>query len=155
MTTLKSYFMKLIGAQPGKDIKDFPEVLRFLNHIDSINWGGCGISALAVHNWLKRYDEKSKIVFVYNDSEEFETNKTALQERNKVIDAPNHAVLYYKRRYYDSHGLYSMVGKKHLCLFVSKDVATECIKDANNWNPSFNRKKNIPLIKKSLNIKLV
>ena len=66
----------------------FEDVKEFLSNIDSINSGGCGLSALVMYRWLKKYNklsEGTKILFLDNDLNNHLNNKECMSNKEGVL----------------------------------------------------------------------
>ena len=124
-----------------KNFKTLKDVQKYLNSIPNINCGGCGYSALAMYEWLKKnkqLEKDTKIVYLYSFRGE--------------RGVPNHAVLYHKGKYLDSNGKYKVYRD-----FPTKQMRKKDVKDSffdSDWNSMFNRNKYVPLIEKKLGITL-
>ena len=77
----------------------FEDVKEFLSNIDYINSGGCGLSALVMYRWLKKYDkltEDIKIIFLDNDEYNYKNNKECMTNKQGVLEAPSHVIMLLK-----------------------------------------------------------
>lgn len=149
-----------------KDIKTLNDVREYLDSIPNISQGGCGVSALAMYQWLKANNKlysTTKIVYLYatHMKSAYSNNKKALACRNVQPTSCNHAVLLHKRKYIDSSNSFSSLKELHnsnrtkLALSMSAiSVVQKSISNSRVWNDSFDRNKYIPEIEKKLNIKL-
>lgn len=136
------------------------EVRRFLNRIDEVNCGGCGIAALAIYRWLKKRnllkgDEKFVFMYVYED-DVFSGNEKFFKGEYDELNAPSHIVLKIGDRLVDSTNrsnemLEDRYNKKHLG--ISEEILLKTI-NHNSWNDSFYREENVPVIEKVLDINL-
>lgn len=136
------------------------EVQKFLNKIPNINHGGCGLSALAMHKWLKEYKEiDSKFIFLYGNDIVgriiSKINYFCVQEGNfKDSDGPYHVMLKVKDKIIDSAGEDNINSYE---LVQDLDINEETmIKFLNNFKVSsqFDWKKWIPIIEFELDIQL-
>ena len=144
-------------------MKYFAQVLRYLNGINNINGGGCGIAALAIHRWLEKNGmlKDTKIVFLYDYMTHmlYNTNYEILNNnRNGIPEGAPHIIVKRLNKYLDSEGY---LKKTHIDFRYSNklEVDTDFLLTAINnnrgkWNELFDRKKQIPKIAKNLNIDL-
>lgn len=132
------------------------EVTEFLSSIPDINAGGCGIAALAILRWIEKNASEMlndiQIVFLYNDSWQYNTNCTMIQSGEKSLVVPAHVVLRTnKGEEIDAHC--DWCEQEHP---VSLDHLITTINDPieNGWNPWFERKTQVKKIAEKLNIDL-
>lgn len=139
------------------------EAQRNLDDIYAINWGGCGISALAMYRWLKDNDmlvgdESFTYLYIPSDSS-YENNTSVLEERNNNRDcngklaSASHIMLYHNGQHLDSRG--DRIGYQYSMSHTG--MSEEQLLESLNhgfWNDSFNRSLNVPKIEKMLKIKL-
>jgi len=132
--------------------------LKKLNTIVTINMGGCAVSAIAIYRWLKSQGVKPKdlvFAFVYRwvDDSLHHNQKVLKSDSNNNLEAPQHCVIKYKNKYYDSEGEIDI--KKYIyCLeFRKLKQILDCVNDF-GWNCDFRRKIELPKIEKMLNINL-
>lgn len=82
------------------------EVREFLNDVDYINNGGCGIAALAMFRWLKKNKKarKGKFVYLYcsDNQEEYVRNDKFLNGNGKLVSSASHIALVRGRKFIDS-----------------------------------------------------
>jgi len=131
----------------------FDDLLRFLNSVRNINYGGCAISALVMYRWLKKKKEKSKIVYCYQDKVSARENSKIKRKKIGQPCSCSHAILKYKNKYFDSNGIFNQThrySKKHV---LPEAIVVRTINEAPTWNPEFNRDR-IPLIMKKTNVDL-
>lgn len=144
-------------------MKQFTKVLEYLNSVDNINRGGCGIAALAIHRWLEKNNmlRDTKIVFLYDyiTRSIYDTNYQILKNNNNGIpEGAPHIVVKRLKKYIDSEGVLSAKYINFRYVF-RLEVDSEFLLTAINnnlhvWNASFNRKKELPRIAKRLKIDL-
>lgn len=125
------------------------QVLNYLNSIPNINYGGCGISALAVYRWVKKYYEFSnvQILFCYygDNKYDYNNNVRVFKTCKGYLTSPQHVVLKYKNIMFDSKGVYRHLNADfpleheatRLDLFIS------VLNDLSEWNNMFERKTNV------------
>ena len=138
----------------------FQAVQEYLNSIETINWGGCGISAYAMFLWLQKNNmltEDVKVVFLHHSysANDFQTNQSFyLQGVGKPV-APEHVALIRNGVTIDSSGEYKRVNEYdyHLAVSIEKagDFLVNSLND-NNWNSMFDRPSIVPKIEKDLGI---
>jgi len=132
--------------------KELKEVLNYLNKIPAINNGGCGVSALTIHTWLKRKGKKSEIAYIYTDSDEFETNINN-KMNNQRLTVPNHVVVHYNNSLIDSNGEYYIGIHNRRCLYATKKDLRKTLKLKADWNAQFDRK-HVKTIEKKFDMSL-
>lgn len=138
----------------------FQAVQEYLNKIDCINAGGCGISAYAMYLWLRKNNmltEDTQIVFLHHSYSEndFQKNQSFYIQGVGNPVAPEHVVLYRKGEYIDSSGVYTKANRYSFKLAVSLEKAEDFLVNSlndNNWNNWFDRPSVVPMIEKELGI---
>lgn len=142
-------------------MKTLKEVKKFLDSIDNINAGGCGISALAIIRWLKRKKKKASVYFAYCDYGSFrmDSNLSRLKRNSTVLEAPSHCIVKYNTKYMDSTGILnkntdpsSLLALKLKHKIPNEQVLIDTI-NKGEWNYCFDRRV-VPSIAKKLNINL-
>lgn len=139
------------------NVSTFEQVQEYLSVIPYINYGGCGVSALAMYRWLKKNNQLKHTKFVYlyckNSEDTYIKNQQVLKDELNNPLAPSHIVLLHNDKEIDvefeSTTVYYF---KHIVeeeRFVVKTVNT-----LESWNPDFNRKVYVRLIEKKLGIDL-
>jgi len=141
--------------------KQLSEILDCLNGIWSINYGGCGISALAIYRWSKQNESVSDRPFVFlwreNDEWEAENNDESLENGDlDSVEVPCHIAIELYAGLYDSEGLrdddcYPFVIRQSYKLNESELLH---VINSDGWNSSFNRANFIPQIEHDLGIDL-
>lgn len=138
----------------------FQAVQNYLNNIDCINAGGCGISAYAMFLWLQKNNmltDDVKIVFLHHSysASDFATNQDFYLHGVGSPVAPEHVVLMRKGVMIDSTGVFSKANDYDYNLAVSiekaEDFLVKSLND-NNWNSWFDRPSIAPMIEKELGI---
>jgi len=158
----------------------FIEALKKLKKIKALNYGGCGIATLAILRWIKNNcpDELQNISIISlfysrgrNLSEIKSKNRAIYLSKNKRDSGtvPNHiGILYKNKLFFDSnnHGVFlpsylKIEGavRNQIQIFTKPDKAEEFLlylinKEPGDWNPFFNRKKQVQRIEKKLKISL-
>ena len=133
----------------------FKETRKFLNSIHTINYGGCGISALALYDSAKREGLKPKIVYLYHalwESESMERNDQFKKGERKKADACSHVLVKIGNRLYDSTGFIpkSMIWAYAMDEKITRDHLIASINNKGVWNDVFERKRFMPQIQKYL-----
>lgn len=149
--------MKLFSNTKLKGLQTFDEVRNFLNNITSINAGGCGISALAMYRWLKlhgKVTEQTAFYFLDNDEDNHNNNKKYLANKYILVKASSHVVLYHNDQTIDSGGFKSINNYDYALLEKSEKFLLAMINAVWSWNHSFERKKHVGKIAKTLGIDL-
>jgi hypothetical protein len=138
----------------------FKAVQKYLNKIDCINAGGCGISAYAMFLWLQKNNmltEDVKVVFLHHSysASDFATNQDFYLHGVGSPVAPEHVVLMINGVMIDSTGVFNKANDYDYNLAVSiekaEDFLVKSLND-NNWNSWFDRPKITPRIEKDLGI---
>ena len=146
-------------------MKHFTEVLRYLNSIENINCGGCGVVALAVYRWLEKHNKlkDAKIVFLYDYTARrlYDVNYQILNNlSNGIPEGAPHIILERLNKYFDSDGYLKKrcINYKYSSkLIVNAEFLLKALNSnarLGSWNKAFNRKKQIPKIAKKLKIDL-
>ena len=119
-------------------MKSLKDVCTFLRSIPCINQGGCAISALAMHRWLKFRGEKSEIYFTYASKTDpyFKTNQSFLEGKRPTGTSCLHALLEYNGDFYDCNGTRP---NRHNYHIMSENIVVDLI-NIPKWNESFDRK---------------
>ena len=138
-------------------VSTFEEVQNYLSVIPYINYGGCGISALAMYRWLKKHNQLKHTKFVYlyckNSEETYVRNQKTLKgELNNPL-APSHVILLHDGKQIDiefeSDTVYYFRHVVEDERFLIKTINT-----LESWNADFNRKVYVRMIEKKLGIDL-
>jgi hypothetical protein len=143
------------------DPKTFDEVREFLSRIPSIHGGGCGIAALAIYKWLEKNDELNHdFRFVicydpdYDDDNRYLNNMKVLRTKEGKAMATSHIGIVNGGVPIDCWGPIHLT-RYGLIQFVQFEwFMTNMINNRGSWNPSFNRRDNIPYIEQILDIDL-
>lgn len=133
---------------------------RYLSNIPYINSGGCGVSALAIYDLLKKNDIQADIIYGFNcDCSECTKARENLELAlandtydNKYLVC-SHAVVKIDIDdmvlYIDSNSCEQSINYNHL-IAIPEPLVVESINTA-RWNRSFNRSY-IPKIKEDLKL---
>ncbi|MFA5207385.1 MAG: hypothetical protein WC428_01895 [Candidatus Paceibacterota bacterium] len=149
--------MNLFGSKQTKGLQTFEEVRNYLNNIDSINRGGCGISALSMYRWLKKHGqttEHTAFYFLDNDSSNHENNQEYFTNKEVVLRASSHIVLLHNDQTIDSTGFHSINDYDYNFLEKSEEYLLAMINNVWTWNYKFERKAHVKNIAKTLGINL-
>lgn len=138
----------------------FQAVQEWLNEIDCINAGGCGISAYAMFLWLKKNNmltDDVKVVFLhhYYSASDFATNQDFYLYGVGSPVAPEHVVLMRKGVMVDSSGVFTKADQYDYNLAVSIEKAEDFLVNSlndNNWNSWFDRPHQVSRIERKLGI---
>ena len=136
----------------------FEDVREFLSNISFINCGGCGISALVMYRWLKKYNklpEGTKILFLENDLSNHLNNKECMSNKEGVLKAPCHVVIVLRDTYMDCANIQYNVSQRYdYILEVAEDYLVDCLNNLNSWNYMFDRNEAMSNIESKLHIDL-
>ena len=131
---------------------DFNDLRKYLDNVDNINRGGCGLSALVMYRWLRERGIKSEIIFLY----EFDYNEIYQNYDNgEYINTPFHVVLFKDGILIDSYTGEipkfedNMVNftygdneeDYYYCFNVGEEILVDVLQNG-NWNKQFDRNKN-------------
>lgn len=132
------------------------DVRRFLDTIDCINCGGCGISMLAMYRWLKKHNmlAETKLVFLYNSKDSYLNNQGILRQHNGIPEAPSHCCLLHDGEFIDSN-VYGnpLIRYPWVQIIDEEEFVKQAINNISTWNHMFERS-NIWRIQKELDIDL-
>ena len=136
----------------------FEDVKEFLSNIDYINSGGCGLSALVMYRWLKKYDkltEDIKIIFLDNDEYNYKNNKECMTNKQGTLKAPSHIVMLVDSFHIDCAGVqYNVAQRYDYILEVEEDYLVNSLNNLSTWNNMFDRNEAISVIENDLHIDL-
>ena len=147
-----------------KHVASLGSILDTLNSIPRINSGGCGIAALAIYRWCKANNvpvSDRPFIFLWRDDDEWEARNNDQHLFNGEIDnveAPSHVAIELADGLYDTEGLEgSRLFQRCTCKQEYKLNEYELLNVINRteeWNFTFNRSRNIPIIEIALGIDL-
>jgi hypothetical protein len=149
--------MNIFGSKPTTTLNTFDEVRNFLNNIENINCGGCGISALAMYRWLKKHGQttdQTAFYFLENDEDNHKNNMQYHSNKEIVLKASCHVVLYHNDQTIDSNGYKPISSYEYQLLEKSEEFLLAMINTIWSWNYKFERKKHVKKIAKTLEIDL-
>jgi hypothetical protein len=138
----------------------FQAVQDYLQDVNFINYGGCGISAYAMFLWLQKSNmltEDVKVVFLHfsTSKKDFQTNQSFYLQGQGNPVAPEHVVLMKNGVMIDSSGIYKKINNYAYQLSVSIEKAEDFLVNSLNsdsWNNMFDRPIVVPIIEKDLGI---
>jgi hypothetical protein len=152
--------MGLFNKKTKKN-QTFKSVLEYLNNIDCINFGGCGISALAMYRWLKKHgkvNEDTGFYFFEEDEDNDNNNREYFTNKNVQLRASTHVVLVHNDKFIDSHGVLDedeLMSEYEYRIFEhSEEFLLAMINNVTSWNYRFDRLVNVQKIAKKLDIDL-
>jgi hypothetical protein len=144
-------FLSLVSKPTGMKIT-FKKTQKFLQDVPNINFGGCGMAALALYDAAKKEGKKPKIVYVYSpwDEDSYRKNIKFKEGKSKKADACMHIVIKIGKNYYDADG---KISKGYVENYfkdpeITRDHLVASINNKGVWNDSFRRKIWGPEIKK-------
>lgn len=139
-------------------------ILASLDSIPYLNWGGCGVAALAIYRWCKKNGVEVSdrpFVFLWREDDEWEVqHNDELLENGELdrVEAPAHVAIELFDGLYDSEGCECSDLLRLLPLYQEYKLnEAELLAVVNNigeWNSTFSRSKNIGKIELALSIDL-
>lgn len=144
-------------ARDKKLFKYLYTAIQTLSNIDTINRGGCLVSAYSIYLYLKDNKVLPKdfsIVALSHYEEELDLYIDFIQN-NVSPNIVSHYVVYFEGKYYDSTGEYDISTYEYK-YFISNKIEETCLyllNECGTWNRSFDRSNNT-YIEKSLGINL-
>ncbi|MFA5366638.1 MAG: hypothetical protein WC333_02040 [Dehalococcoidia bacterium] len=138
--------------------KTLQEVQAYLQQLPFVNFGGCGIAALAMYRWLKKNRKASRKICFYMLADQgfiHENNAKCLEgEEDRQPTAPGHMVLYDKGKYFDCGGTYDPTRYNYHLKVTKEQFIVESLNNVPTWREDFPRKYLIGRIAQKLNIDL-
>lgn len=145
-----------------KHLKTLDGVQNWLNDIDDINAGGCGISALSIYRWLKNNNKlvgDESFTYLYNNKDYFYLENSRVLRtkftirRKRKLNSCSHIMLFHNGKNIDSKGEYipSRYTERHIG--ITEKQLIESI-NFGGWNCSFERDYNVPNIEVGLQVDL-
>jgi len=144
---------------PNEVFSQISDIAQFLAGIPSINSGGCGIAAYVMAKKLEERGITVSCAFLDDVRFRFNTNKKALETNSlSSLRTPNHIVLQFEDFVFDCNGRFYYEEwiwyEKEDSLFNLNISVLPAVIHYSEWNPEFNREKEIPRIEESLKIDL-
>lgn len=142
-------------------LDNLSKIRKIISEIDSINRGGCGIAAYAVYLYLKEKDilpKSFRIVTLHcTDMDNAAHNNRFIigQEKNGV--SANHIGFMIDNIIMDCKKIIDLTEYRSVVVIPRNKIVEYLISALTtslDWNPSFNRNRQIPIIEKKLKIKL-
>lgn len=127
------------------------KVTKFFDSIEDMNYGGCGIAALGMYLYLKKYKLHSDFVLIALSNTESYHLQNLAYVQGKTSQGRS-----------STHFCYEIDGVVHRYMETDYELRIETRVEEfltdiilnSVWNDSFERKKYCPLIEKTLGIKL-
>jgi hypothetical protein len=134
----------------------FTQARELLDGIPNINFGGCGIAALALVRWRKANGFKdAEIVYYEDDQYDFQRNERALESGTyDDMIAPVHVLLKIGSRWYDTEGEYSPPEDDDYLFHTIPIEALVTTINVAEWNDDFMRGIYTPIISELLHVDL-
>ncbi len=127
------------------------EALDIIKNTYSIEYGGCGIAALAFYRWLKKRCSSHRLEFVYcyisRQKKEFLSNKQTEAFNDGEIKIPAHIMLMSNGVIIDPCGNFSITDFKYFQVIATESFLLKSI-NTEGWNYMFYRGYAIELAEK-------
>lgn len=148
---LIEYIINILFPEQKSEFKSlndsgFEKTREIINSIPCINFGGCGISALSMYRWIKKYQQidDMSFTFLYSDNDGFSHNEQILSGKNhsSVLFAPTHVILRIEGFFIDSNEVFETVNDlcyKRIHKQITENQLVESINQKHYWNNDFNR----------------
>lgn len=128
---------------------------RFLEKIPNINYGGCGISALALFDHAEAAGLKPRIVFGYSPWDGgYDENQEYKRGNRQHAESAAHIFIHFGGKDHDSDGEYERNDHWTFDDEITRDHLVDAIRHG-SWNCSFEREKYLPKIEKFIGYQLV
>lgn len=139
--------------------RSFRKMLRFLDGIECMNDGGCGIAVLSMHRWLvkntvENFEHDFLSCYTSGGIDRYIRNQDCLVDKKGDLIAPNHMAYCYGGRTWDSSGELRVEDYRFTLKIGDERNLVKMINNVNEWNRMFDRKKYVPMIESQLNIDL-
>lgn len=160
---MKQYFIKWfsflfpapkVKSLAPKPLKAFGVVQKFLNTVPCINYGGCGISALALFDHAEAAGLKPKIVFGYGGSGGKKENDDYKLGNRPHAESATHIFIRIGGKDFDSKGEYDRDVHWEFDDEITRNHLVDSIRHG-CWNSTFEREKWLPKIEKFIGYKLI
>lgn len=143
---------------PKTKLKQLEKACNKLADVPAINYGGCGIAALALYRWCIVHKIQPD-GFILLDDDGIDNNSYAIETGEyENMTVPSHIVLSVKGYYCDSRGIsddnpysdeydYVLDG-------IKPDALLYLINNGESWNDEFDRECGVPEIEQILHVDL-
>jgi hypothetical protein len=140
-------------------METFEEVQRFLSSIGVINFGGCGVAAVAMYLWLEEHGQlgaDDKIMYLYRNYSfsSYTQNQKLIENNGGNGSSCSHAVLKYRGCLIDCEEKVSSKDYAYKQTFNDINLVRLTLNNIHSWNECFDRSRFIPLIEKKLKVKI-
>jgi hypothetical protein len=126
-------------------IETFDEARKFLSGIPHIDYGGCGVVAISMQRWLEKNEgENSGIILLYRPSK---------KDDGSFSRGPSHCGIEYKGTIIDRNEVLRLELYSNW-MRISPGGMVNLLNNLNDWNQSFDRKSQVPVISEGLGIDL-
>ena len=137
-------------------MKTLKDVRKFLSSIPRIDYGGCGIAALAMYRWLKKNNKLTpdvKIVFLFScHSYLYDNNRRYAETKEGMPSACSHVGLRITpHQTIDSEGYLKLCDYQYNIETTDEDFLLLAINNTIDWNITFDRS-NVKIIAKTLDV---
>ncbi len=132
-----------------KQFENIFQVQKFLRGIPDIDFGGCGIAALVIYDYLVANNVEAEIVFAYYSYDpDYETNLSAIQNGGGELKACAHAMVKVNGLFHDCRGerRINTYASHHT---ISRELAVKSL-NCSGWNDIFKRWRYLPVIEKAI-----
>lgn len=141
------------------DIVSIKTLYDKLHDVHRINNGGCGVAALAVHRAaeLLRLSHQILCLYLDIDVDAFNLNLSVVSNGNyKDFMVPYHIAIYDTswNRVVDSTGTVTTSGMYEYMHSIHEIELVKMLNLSTDWNDTFNRKEQIPVIESILKVDL-
>lgn len=129
--------------------KNISQVQKFLRSIPDIDFGGCGIAALVIYDYLVVNKVDAEIVYAYHSYDpDYETNLSAIQNGGDRLQACAHAMVKVNGLFHDCRGerRVDTYARHHA---ISREMVVKSL-DSSGWNDTFKRYRYLPVIEKAI-----
>lgn len=137
-------------------MKTLEQVQEYLRSVPFLNYGGCGIAAIAIYRWIKKNNpeliEGIKFCYSYGSHRDIE-GEILTHETGEILTAPSHAQLFDGDNYIDSDGHHIFPNDEDLVYLNLEEEVVDSINHGYGWNDMFDRN-NVVNIAEKLNINL-
>jgi len=119
-----------------------PAILQKIDKIPHINYGGCGVVAYHLADYLTKAGFKPKVIYMSHCHDYLGVHSL----RNNEVDSCAHAYVQVGQYYYDSEGRWSISDVReeynsYIFTELSLEQAKRCAYTADTWNDTFDRRR--------------